>query len=75
MKEYLAIVAQAIQGPKESSQVGVVSKIGAGKVARNDDRRDSNEQWAIGNRRPPTGRRVSDLTVFISILYIGIWLW
>ena len=43
MKEYLVIVAQANQRPKESWQVGA-RKVRAGKVATDNDRRDSDKQ-------------------------------
>lgn len=51
VKEYLAIVAQANQRPKESWQVGA-RKVRAGKVAVDNDRRDSDEQPVpVGQRQ------------------------
>jgi len=47
VKEYLVTVAQANQRLKESWQVGA-RKVRAGKGAKNDDRRDSEERLVAG---------------------------
>lgn len=50
VKEYLVTVAQADQRLKESWQSGA-RRVRAGEVARNDDRRDSDEQSVAGDQR------------------------